>query len=294
MSKRFLIFQSMWAMERIHANGHTRSVEDNLQQLAAAGFDGFTDHYYNREHVKRLAAAAGPLGLQAEGQVFPCDIDGLKPALELGAEFGCHHITIQADLRPRTVREAIKVLEGWQRLAEQVDFPVLVETHRYRLTNDLLFTLDVLEQLPNLKLLADLSHYVVAREFPESPSREDHRQIHTILDHSWGFHGRVSNGHQVQVPLSYPQHLPWLQVFKGWWRYGMQSWLQRAGAGETLSFTCELGPAPYAITGGDGLDIVDRWRESLLLKDIIEQEWLEVVGQWNMGGDPVTTLETNY
>lgn len=277
MSKRFLVFQSMWAMERRHSDEVERSVEENLQQLAAAGFDGFTDHYYDRAHVKHLAATFQPLGLQAEGQVFPRDIDGLKPALELGAEFGCHHLTIQADLRPRTVREAIKMLEGWQRLAEQVEFPVLVETHRYRLTNDLLFTLDVLEQLPNLKLLADLSHYVVAREFPEPPSGEDHAQIRTILDHSWGFHGRVSNGHQVQVPLSFVQHRPWLELFKGWWRYGMQSWLQRAGQGETLSFTCELGPPPYAITGADGNDIADRWRESLLLKEIAEAIWQEAV-----------------
>lgn len=272
MTKRFLVFQSMWAMENIH-HGHSRSVEDNLQQLAAAGFDGFTDHYYQRAHVQRLAATARDLGLQAEGQVFPTDIDGLQPALELGSEFGCHHITIQADLRPRGVREAVRVLEGWQRLAEQVDFPVLLETHRYRLSNDLLFTLDVLEQLPHLKLLADLSHYVVARELPLPPSAEDQQQIRTILQHSWGFHGRVSNGHQVQVPLGYPQHQPWLAVFQDWWRYGMQHWLQRAGSGDTLSFTCELGPAPYAITGADGLDIVDRWQESLQLKRMAEAAW---------------------
>ncbi|WP_175882588.1 sugar phosphate isomerase/epimerase [Burkholderia sp. BCC0044] len=276
MPNKLLVFQSMWAMERRHSDGYERSVEENLQQLAAAGFAGFTDHYYDRAHVKRLAATFKPLGLQAEGQVFPTNIDGLEPALELGVEFGCHHITIQADLRPRTVREAIKTLEGWQRLAEQVDFPVLVETHRYRLTNDLLFTLDVLKQMPELRLLADLSHYVVAREFPELPSEEDHAQIHTILDHSWGFHGRISNGHQVQVPLSYAQHRPWLETFTEWWRYGMQSWLKRASPDDTLPFTCELGPRPYAITGIDGNDIVDRWQESLLMKDRIEAVWREV------------------
>ncbi|AEK60184.1 sugar phosphate isomerase/epimerase family protein [Collimonas fungivorans] len=277
MHKRLLVFQSMWAMERRHSDGYERSLEENIHKLAVAGFDGFTDHYYNREHVKRLVATCKPLGLQVEGQVFPTDIDGLKPALELGVEFGCHHLTIQADLRPRSVLEAIAILEGWQRLAEQVEFPVLVETHRYRLTNDLLFTLNVLDQYPNLKLVADLSHYVVAREFPEQPSVEDHAQIRRILDHSWGFHGRVSNGHQVQVPLSFRQHRSWVALFNDWWRYGMESWLKRAGEDDTLSFTCELGPPPYAITDADGNDIVDRWEESLMLKGIIENTWCEAV-----------------
>lgn len=84
MSKPLLIFQSMWAMEGIHPHGHTASVEDNLQQLAAAGFDGFTDHYYRRAHVQRLATSARELGLQAEGQVFPTDIDGLQPCGVVG------------------------------------------------------------------------------------------------------------------------------------------------------------------------------------------------------------------
>ena len=274
MPKRFLVFQSLWAMENIH-HGHTAPLEDNLQQIAAAGFDGITDHYYQPAHARRLAALAGALDLQIEGQVFPGDIQGLIPALEAGQAFGCHHITIQADLRPRSLREAIRILEGWQRLAEQVAFPVLLETHRYRLNNDLLFTLDLLEQLPDLKLLADLSHYVVAREFPLPPSPADQQQIHTILQHSWGFHGRVSNGQQIQLPLCYPHHQAWRKVFEDWWRHGMSNWQQRATADQTLSFTCELGPAPYAITNAAGLDIVDRWQDSLLLMQTARRLWSE-------------------
>ncbi len=51
--------------------------------------------------------------------------------------------------------------------------------------------------MPDLKLMADLSHYVVGRELPEPATAEDDEQIHTILRHSWGFHGRVANGEQV-------------------------------------------------------------------------------------------------
>ena len=39
-------------------------------------------------------------GFVIEGQAFPRSIDGLRPALELAAEYGIHHLTVQADVRP--------------------------------------------------------------------------------------------------------------------------------------------------------------------------------------------------
>ncbi|TFZ33123.1 sugar phosphate isomerase/epimerase, partial [Pseudomonas syringae] len=150
-----------------------------------------TDHSWHPTDVMRLHAAAEARCLQIEGQLFPQTVADLDRALEVACRYGCHHLTLQADARPRTLAQAITFIEGWQRLAEQVDFPVLLETHRYRLTSDLLFTLDVLAQMPDRKLLADFSHYVVGRELPESATAEDDETIHSISRASWGFHGRV-------------------------------------------------------------------------------------------------------
>ncbi|AAZ34121.1 sugar phosphate isomerase/epimerase [Pseudomonas savastanoi pv. phaseolicola] len=268
----FLVFQSLWAMQD-HRGQCDLPMEAQLDRIAAAGFDGITDHYLHAPDVMRLHAAAEARGLQIEGQLFPQTVADLDRALEVACRYGCHHLTLQADARPRTLAQAITLIEGWQRLAEQVDFPVLLETHRYRLTSDLLFTLDVLAQMPDLKLLADLSHYVVGRELPESATAEDDEHIHSILRHSWGFHGRIANSEQVQVPLSFAQHRPWLERFSAWWRYGIEDWLARPNKPASLSFTCELGPPPYAITGSDGREISDRWSEALLLKDLIRGIW---------------------
>lgn len=273
--KDFVVFQSMWAMLD-HRGQNDLPLEAQLEQIAAAGFDGITDHFYQPEAVRRLAGAAHGLGLQIEGQLFPRTVDDLAAALDVISRYGCHHLTLQADVRPRSLSQAIELIEGWQRLAEQVDFPVLIETHRYRITNDLFFTLDLLEALPELKLLADLSHYVVGRELPTPTDPEDDAQIRRILQRSWAYHGRVASSEQVQVPISFAQHQPWVEQFMSWWRYGFAHWLARPDTAGSLSFTCELGPPPYAITGADGRDITDRWAEALLLKDRVRALWAEV------------------
>ncbi|MFM0016543.1 sugar phosphate isomerase/epimerase [Paraburkholderia sediminicola] len=276
MSQRLLVFQSVWAMERRHTDGYERTLEENLRMIADAGFDGVSAHYTDRESVQRLAQLRGPHGLHAEGQCFPRTVDDLQPVLENAAEFGVHHIDLQPDVRPRTVAECVTLLDGWQRLAEQVKFPVYIETHRDRMTTDLHFTLDLLDARPDLKLLGDISHYLVGREFAWPVSDENHALMHRILDHSWAFHGRVASREQVQIELSFEPHRMWVDLFLDWWRYGFASWRQRAGPDDTLAFTCELGPKPYAIIGRDGNDTTDRWAESLLLRDWIREVWEEL------------------
>ena len=59
----------------------------------------------------------------------------------------------------------------------------------------------------------------------------------------------------------------------GWWAYGIRDWRKRAPADATLTFTCELGPREYAITGADGYELSDRWLEAQTLKDMIREVW---------------------
>ena len=112
----------------------------------------------------------------------------------------------------------------------------MVETHRDRMTTDLLFTLqlldcfpDLLDCFPDLRLTADLSHYLVGREFAWPVDDTNHALIHRILDNAWGIHGRIASREQVQISLGFPQHQGWVGLFEQWWEYGIRSWKKRAG-----------------------------------------------------------------
>jgi hypothetical protein len=271
--QKFLVLQSLWAMERRHTDGFERSIENNIQMIAAAGYDGVSGFCTNRESVRRLMAAIGGADLVVEGQCFPKTVDDLKPILEIATEFGIHHLDLQPDVRPRRLQDCIPIIEGWRRLSEQVDFPIYIETHRNRMTTDLFFTLDLLECFPDLRLLGDLSHILVGREFAWPVCDEDHGLVHRILDNCWAFHGRVASREQVQIEISFPHHKPWIDLFCEWWEYGFRSWRKRAEPGAELSFTCELGPKPYAITGRDGNDTTDRWAEALMMKEMVHSLW---------------------
>lgn len=267
---RLIVLQSLWAMERRHTDGFERSLEENVGMIVAAGFGGVSGHCTDRDAMRRLAGLVRGHGLAIEGQAFPRTVDDLKPVLEIAAECGVRHINLQPDVRLRRVEECLPLLEGWLRLGAEAGIPVLVETHRDRMTTDLFFVLDLLDRMPELPLIADLSHILVGREFAWPVSDEDHALVHRILDASFAFHGRVGTREQVQVEISFPHHRPWVDLFLGWWAYGFRSLRRRAGPDAELCFTCELGPKPYAITGRDGNDTTDRWAESLDMKRMVE------------------------
>ena len=271
--QKLLFLQSMWAMERRHTDGIERTLEQNVEMILGAGYDGISMSFTNPDAARRVSALLKPHGKVVEAQCFPQTIDDLKPMLELCTEVGVHHLDIQADVRPRKIADCVPLIEGWRRLAEQVGFPVYFETHRDRMTTDLYFTLDLLDRFPDLPLLGDLSHFLVGREFATPISDENHAYMHRVIDNSWAFHGRVASREQVQIEISYPHHRIWLDIFLDWWSYGFKSWRRRAGPDDSLAFVCELGPKPYAISGRDGNDTVDRWHEALLLREHVRKIW---------------------
>ena len=276
MSQRFLVYQSLWAMERRRPDGLEWTLDEKLEMIRGAGFDGAGVRFFDYQYAKTVTGYLREHGMSWQAQCYPKTVDDLKPIIEHVRELGADHINLQPDVKPYRLEDCIPYIEGWRRLAADAGIKLQIETHRDRMTTDLFFTLHLLDCFPDLRLTGDLSHYVVGREFAWPISEENHALMRRILDNCWGFHGRVASREQVQVQIGFAHHKDWVDLFMGWWEYGFRQWQARAGASETLTFLCELGPREYAMTGADGYELSDRWQESIMLKDMVRDLWRRV------------------
>jgi hypothetical protein len=279
MAQQLRILQSLWAMERRLSDQSEWPLLTQLAMIRDAGFDGAGIRFTDVDFATEATAFLRDHGMIWQAQCYPTDVDDLKPVLELVARLGADHVNLQPNVRPQRIEPCIALLDGWRRLADQAAVAVHVETHRDRMTTDLFFTLQLLDCFPDLRLTADVSHYLVGREFAWPVDEVNHAMIHRILDHSWGIHGRIASREQVQVSLGFPQHQGWVGLFMDWWEYAIRSWRKRAGPDAVLTFLCELGPPPYAITGPDGTELSDRWQDALVMKEMIRALWQRIVEQ---------------
>ncbi len=276
MAQQFLVYQSMWAMERRRPDGLEWSLDEKLAMIRDAGFDGAGVRFSDRSFVKPVTDFLRAHGMSWQAQAYPQTVDDLKPIIEHVLEFGADHLNVQPDVRPYRLEECFPLIDGWRKLAADAGIAMHIETHRNRMTTDLLFTLRLLDHYPDLRVTGDLSHYVVGREFWYPMTDADQALMHRIIDNCWGFHGRVASREQIQLQLNFPQHQGWVAVFMAWWERGFRLWRAKAGPNGTLTFLCELGPAEYAMTGADGYELSDRWVESKQMMQRVRELWHKV------------------
>ena len=254
--------------------GITLSYKEICQMVADAGYDGMAidlgagDVAQARE-VQPIMARCGLTPLIV---AFPKTVESLRETLIMSKDFGAPFVDVIGQVMPISVDGMIPVIRQWMDMADAVGMPVQFETHRNCITNDLFTTLSLLDAIPEMRICADLSHYVVDREFKHPLQRHEMGMISRVLERSDSFQGRVASRQQIQLQLDFPQHQKWVDLFKGWWREGLASWRERNPDGDCV-FLCELGPPEYAMTDSNGREMSNRWQEALTIKAWVSAIW---------------------
>src|SRR3984885_721292 len=274
MANRLLVYQALWAMDRLVAPEAT--VAEKFDRVRDAGFQGMAIDLgaLSLEEAEATVPPFARPGLRGGLTAFPASVEALRPALLLAHRIAAPFVVVIGQEMPVRLTDMVPVIEGWLRLAEQESMPIQFETHRNCITNDLFTTVQLLDAVPEMRLAADLSHYVVDREMPCPPPPALQKLITQILNRSDSFQGRVAARGQIQVALSFPQNAKWVALFRDWWRQGFAAWLARhAGEDSAVVFLCELGPPDYAITDSQGRELSDRWAEAAQLAQWAREIW---------------------
>ena len=274
MTQHLVTYQSLWAMEGlpIEAPG-AWSLDEQLELIAGAGFDGVSlssGFGGDDAELPGIADRARAAGLRVYLAARPPGPD-VRSTVETATTIDADFVVLCGNAFPLTVAEGVDLVGGWWGVADDAGVTIHLETHRGTITNDLHYTLALIDQLPDVQLSADLSHYVVAHGMDElmfASARRDEllSMISTVLERSVSFQGRVASANQVQLQLGFPGAAPWVQLFRDWWRQGFTSWRARSGPDDEGVFICELGGAPYPSTGPDGRELSDRWLEAQQLR----------------------------
>jgi hypothetical protein len=270
------VYQSLWATEQRRAGVPERPVAERFDAVKDAGYDGLAIDLgaLDLDAARRCVPEYARTGLAGMLTAFPTSIEALRLALHLAKDIGAPFVIVVGQVMPLAVHAMIPVVQEWLRVAVEESMPIQFETHRNCITNELFATLQMLEAVPEMRLSADLSHYVVAREMMQPITAETQNHVLRVLQRSDSFQGRIATRNQIQVPIAFPQHRDWLETFLGWWREGFRLWRSRA-PGEDLVFLCELGPPNYAMTDARGDELSDRWQEALELKRLARALWAE-------------------
>jgi hypothetical protein len=272
------IYQSLWAMELRNPKCAERTHAEAFQMVADAGYHGICidPSVAEIEEMRVLLPLYEKHGLECMINAFPFDEEDMLPLYEFAKEANASLVNIIGGVTPLRPKDSVPVIRRWMEEARDAEVTVLFETHRDSLLNDLYYTLQVMDLVPDMRMCADLSHFVIDREMRNPIPARDEEYIERILTRADCFQGRVANREQIQVQIDFPQHQQWVEIFKGWWQGGMRSWRKRNGPDATLHFLCELGPPPYAMTDSQQQELSDRWEEALTIRGWVEDIWADL------------------
>ncbi|OCT13042.1 hypothetical protein A8709_21945 [Paenibacillus pectinilyticus] len=266
----------MWAMMGVVPSGTELLLEEKFERIADAGFTGILARVPEAGSRDEWQKLLRQYNLSFGAHSFPFNAHDLSLQLQQADDMEMLYVNGQVADAFIIGDEAIKLLDELGAVSTEQRMPFFVETHRGKITQDLIRTVQYAEALPDLRFTLDISHYVVAGEMTEEQEKAEHL-FETVLARTSVIHSRISSGEQIQVDVGYSDAM--LARFETWWTKAMRYWLQDAQPGDILPFVCELGPAPYAITGQGGQELSNRWEQALALRSLAQGCWKRAVSE---------------
>jgi len=262
-----LLLAPQWGLENL-------PFEDFLIKIKEAGFDGvdtwIPEHPNERKQFTRLLQQYDMPIVAHQHQAKGNDINEFCRSFDryLNLALECEPILINSHSGRDyfSLADQLKVIDTAEGFSARHNIRVVHETHRGRLGYSPYNAKQLFEQRPEMKVTADLSHWVCVTE-----SYLEHCKdiVNETIKRTEHIHARVGHTEGPQVPD--PRVTEW-QIATG---HFMAWWLQiinhkRVTGDKLLTITTEFGPAPYMPTlPATGKPIADQFEINCFMKDRI-------------------------
>lgn len=233
---RLDIFKALWGM--------TGPLDEQLARIKAAGYAGIEGLLpeAGREVAFRRAVSDAGLDYIALIQTSgPDHVESFRRHIERAALCEPRRVTSHSASDAMGHGQAVDYFGAALEIEPAAGAPVAHETHRSRLLGTPWGTAEILRELPDLRIVADFSHWVVVAE----RLLEDRADDMAIACRATGhIHARVGHpeGPQVNDPRA-PENAAFVTAHETWWRSVLEYRLADGTA--VMTATPEYGPAPY-------------------------------------------------
>ena len=232
------------------------SAKEFLDKVLSHGCDGVEINFPDNQHfvdefmseLERIRKTSHPEFIFIAQQVLSNE----KETLAAYKERLTNRLNFLIGLKPNAINSHtgkdffdfnsnVEILSLTEEIASKSGIPIWHEIHRGRFSFHLRTLLDYLNIFPNLKLIADLSHFCVVSESDLSDQHELLTQIYQNIQH---IHARVGfeQSPQVNHPFA-PEWKQHLERYTTWWKEIIELQSQQGKAQFTI--TPEFGPFPY-------------------------------------------------
>ena len=267
---KILYFRSVWGLD------DCPTLAAKFAKIKAGGFDGVElDVPLDLETCRQARQLLDELGLAVVAQQWRTSGNTvaehtasfaqqyaralvLQP-LYLNSHTGCDHFT---------VAENLEVFDHATALADKYGLEVRHETHRGRALFSAPATVQFLAARPQLKLVADFSHWCCVHE---SLLADQADRVEQATRRAYSIHARVGHAEGPQIPDPRdPLWQPNLEAHLAWWKRIVAHRLVEGCA--VLPICPEFGPPPYmTLLPHTKTPIADLWKINCYMRDWLKE-----------------------
>ncbi len=253
------------------------SLVETFERIKAAGYDGI-EAVVTEDEADEFCALVKQhellfIGLYADiipGRLHDGTLEHYQKKIEFLASLNPVFINTQTGKDSYTLAENATLIEVANAISDRSGIPIFHELHRGKFSFCPQMTLPMFDRFPELKMTADISHWVTVSEsyledYPEA--------IDALINRTAHIHARVGFTEGPQVPD--PRAPEWsfaVAHHLAWWDRMVAH--QRASGQSLITISPEFGPYPYMPSlPFENQPVADQWAINLYMKTLLSERY---------------------